>query len=91
MDESYIVDSLIRRSKPITGTGHQFLIARLAKNFTRSNVYSKTGISIERLASIEACEVEPSEDEITQLSRALRINKKPHRHYPELLQGASKC
>lgn len=52
MDESYIVDSLIRRSKPITGTGHQFLIARLAKNFTRSNMYSKTGISIERLASI---------------------------------------
>lgn len=84
MDQSYIVDSLIKRSKPIKGTGHRFLIARLAKNFSRGVVARQTKIPHERLIKIESCLIEPSQEEIHKLSAALKLSSKQlHRNYPD--------
>ena len=92
MNESYMSDTLIRGPKPIKGTGHRFLIARLAKNFSRMTVARMTKIPMERLIEIESCAVEPTEDEISTLQLTLQIRqKRVHRNYPTIHKGASKC
>lgn len=62
--DDIIINDFITRSAPIKGIGHKLLIQRIRRKITRPMLAKVTGLTLERITSIELCEIEPTKEEI---------------------------